>query len=127
MGVDLRTGRITYAYQRFLIYPANTSSKEILEHTAKAKGSFRGVGAGQELYRKDNNGNVVRTSIKTDMFQTNDRISINVDDIIYNQYEKDIYIITNYEVIDNNQEQEFSTRNSRTTNIYVRKSGRNGK
>lgn len=126
MGRDLRNARVTYAYQRFVIYPANTTEKEILEHSAIAKGSFRGVGVGQELYSKDNNGNIVRTSIKTDMFQTNDRITINVDDLIYNQYEKELYIVTNYEVVDNNQEQEFSTRNSRTTNISVRKSGQNG-
>ena len=125
MGRDIRLGRPDYAYQRFIIYPANTNTKEILEHQAIAKGSFRGVGAGQELYRKDDNGNIVKTSIKTDMFQTNDKIDINVDDLVYNQYEKDIYIVTNYEVIDRNEEQEFSTRNSRTTNIYVRKSGRN--
>lgn len=126
MGRDLRNARPTYAYQRFVIYPANTNQKEILEHSATPKGSFRGVGVGQELYRKDDNGNIIRTSIKTDIFQTNDKIDINVDDLIYNQYEKDFYIITNYEIIDNNQEQEFSTRNSRTTNIYVRKSGYNG-
>ena len=126
MGRDIRNARPTYAYQRFVIYPANTSQKEILEHIAIAKGSFRGVGVGQELYRKDDNGNIVRTAIKTDMFQTNDKIDINVDDLVYNQYEKDLYIVTNYEVIDNNAEQEFSVRNSRTTNIYVRKSGLNG-
>ena len=126
MGRDIRTARPTYAYQRFVIYPANTSQKEVLEHNAIAKGSFRGVGVGQEIYRKDDNGNIVRTAIKTDMFQTNDKIDIKVDDLIYNQYEKDFYIITSYEVVDNNQEQEFSVRNSRTTNIYVRKSGLNG-
>lgn len=126
MGKDLRVKRPQLAYERFLVYSADTDIKEILEHNAVPKGAFRGAGYGQELFRKDEFGNVVRTQMKSDGVQTSDKIDINPDDYVYNTYAKELYIVESWENVEEDKQLQFSTRPSATKLIYLRKSGLNG-
>ena len=126
MGKDLRVQRPNLAYERFKVYPANTDVKEILEHTAKAKGAFRGAGYGQETFRKDEFGNIVKTQMKSDGVQTSDRININPDDLVYNTYSKELFIVESWENVENDEQLQFSTRPSSTKLIYLRRSGIDG-
>lgn len=123
MGRDLRVKRPVLAYERFKIYPANTDVKEILEHRATAKGTFRGAGYGQETFRKDEFGNVVRTQMKSDGVQTSDRIDIRPDDLVYNTYSKELFIVESWENVENDEQLQFSTRPSSTKLIFLRRSG----
>lgn len=126
MGKDLRVKRPQLAYERFLVYPANTNVKEILEHSAKPRGAFRGVGYGQEIFRKDEFGNIAKTQMKSDGVKTTDKININPDDLVYNTYAKELYIVENWENIDNDEQLQFSTRPSASKVIYLRRSGIDG-
>ena len=123
MGKDLRVKRPTLAYERFRVYPANTDVKDILEHNAIAKGAFRGQGYGQETFRKDEFGNLMRTSIKSDGVQTSDKIDIQVDDLVYNTYSKELFIVESWENVEEDRQLQFSTRPSSTKLITLRKSG----
>lgn len=126
MGRDLRVPRPNLAYERFRVYPANTDIKEILEHKATPKGAFRGAGYGQETFRKDEFGNIVKTQMKSDGVQTSDRIDINPDDLVYNTYSKELFIVESWENVENDEQLQFSTRPSATKLIYLRRSGIDG-
>lgn len=126
MGKDLRVKRPQYAYERFLVYSANTNKKEILEHTATAKCAFRGQGYGQELFRKDEFGNLMRTPMKSDGVQTTDIVNVQVDDLVYNTYSKELFIVVSWENIDDDKQLLFSTRPSATKIIQLRRSGIDG-
>lgn len=123
MGKDLRVKRPQLAYERFLVYPANTNKKEILEHTATAKCAFRGQGYGQELFRKDEFGNLMRTQMKSDGVQTSDKIDVMPDDLVYNTYSKELFIVESWENVEEDKQLQFSTRPSSTKLISLRKSG----
>ena len=123
MGADLRRGRHRYAFERFKLYPANTNKKEILEHSATSKGVFRGVGYGQEIHTKDTiNGNV-KTHMKRDGVETDDKIDIKVGDLVYNTYSKELFIVEDWENLEDDNELELSTRPSSKKLIKLRKSG----
>ena len=126
MGADLRRGRSPKAHERFKVYPTNTSKKEILEHTAICKGVFRGVGYGQEIHTKDPLGNTLKTLVKRDGVETDDNIDIMVGDLVYNTYSKELFIVEDWENIEDDDELEFSTRPSSKKRIKLRKSGLDG-
>lgn len=126
MGKDLRVKRPELAFERFKVYPANTDVKEILEHSATAKGAFRGQGYGQELFRKDEFGNIARAHIKSDGVQTSDKIDIQVDDLVYNTYSKELFIVESWENVEEDKQLQFSTRPSSTKLILLRRSGIDG-
>lgn len=126
MGKDLRIKRPQLAYERFLVYPANTNVKEILEHSAKPKGAFRGQGYGQELFRKDEFGNIMKTQMKSDGVQTSDKIDVMPDDLVYNTYSKELFIVESWENVEEDRQLQFSTRPSSTKLISLRKSGLDG-
>ena len=126
MGKDLRVKRPELAFERFKVYPAKTSVKEILEHTATPKGAFRGQGYGQELFRKDEFGNIVRTHMKSDGVQTSDKVDIQVDDLVYNTYSKEVFIVESWENVEEDKQLQFSTRPSSTKLINLRRSGIDG-
>lgn len=110
MGKDLRVSRPEHSYERFLVYPANTTKKEILEHSKIASGVFRGTGGVNAVYTKDEAGNIVKTFTKADQVITTDRIDIKVGDIVYNQYAKEVYIVTSWEEDEEPSSLEFSLR-----------------
>ena len=126
MGADLRRGRSPKAHERFKVYPTNTNKKEILEHTAICKGVFRGVGYGQEIHTKDQMGNTLKTLVKRDGVETDDKIDIIVGDLVYNTYSKELFIVEDWENIEDDDELEFSTRPSSKKRIKLRKSGIDG-
>lgn len=97
MGVDLRIGRDKDSYERFLVYPAKTNTKEILDHTATPKYAFRGTGGANPVYGKDEFGNVVQTFTKNDTIITTDNIKVKVGDIIYNTYGEEINVVLSWE------------------------------
>ena len=123
MGADLRRGRSPKAFERFKVYPTNTNKKEILEHSAICKGVFRGVGYGQETHTKDEFGNVVRTFVKRDGVETDDKIDIMVGDLVYNTYSRELFIVEDWENVEDDNELEFSTRPSSKKLIKLRKCG----
>ena len=123
MGADLRRGRSAKAFERFKLYPTNTDKKEILEHSAVCKGVFRGVGYGQEIHTKDPLGNNIKTLVKRDGVETDDKIDIKVGDLVYNTYSKELFIVEDWENIEDDNELEFSTRPSSKKLIKLRKSG----
>lgn len=123
MGKDLRVSRPTLAFERFKVYSADTDVKEILEHKAIAKGAFRGQGYGQEIFRKDEFGNIVRTHMKSDGVQTSDKVDIQVDDLVYNTYSKELFIVESWENVEEDKQIQFSTRPSSNKLIMLRKSG----
>lgn len=123
MGADLRRGRSPKAFERFKLYPTNTDKKEILEHSAVCKGVFRGVGYGQEIHTKDPLGNNIKTFVKRDGVETDDKIDIKVGDLVYNTYSKELFIVEDWENIEDDNELEFSTRPSSKKLIKLRKSG----
>jgi hypothetical protein len=126
MGADLRRGRSPKAFERFKVYPTNTNKKEILEHTAICKGVFRGVGYGQEIHTKDQMGNALKTLVKRDGVETDDKINVMVGDLVYNTYSKELFIVEDWENIEDDDELEFSTRPSSKKRIKLRKSGLDG-
>ena len=126
MGADLRRGRSPKAHERFKVYPTNTNKKEILEHTAVCNGVFRGVGYGQEIHTKDQMGNTLKTLVKRDGVETDDKIDIIVGDLVYNTYSKELFIVEDWENIEDDDELEFSTRPSSKKRIKLRKSGLDG-
>ena len=123
MGADLRRGRSPKAHERFKVYPTNTNKKDILEHTAICKGVFRGVGYGQEIHTKDTISGNVKTHMKRDGVETDDKIAIDVGDLVYNTYSKELFIVEDWENLEDDNELEFSTRPSSKKLIKLRKSG----
>jgi hypothetical protein len=97
MGVDLRIGRDADSYERFLVYPAETDAKEILNHKAIAKYSFRGTGGANPVYGEDEFGNIVRTFAKNDTIITTDNIKVKVGDYIYNTYGEELNVVLSWE------------------------------
>lgn len=120
MGADLRRGRSPKAHERFKVYATDTSKKEILEHTAVCKGAFRGVGYGQEIHTKDMYGNNIKTFARRDGVETDDKIAINVGDLVYNTYSKELFIVEDWENVEDDNELEFSTRPSSKKLIKLR-------
>lgn len=110
MGVDLRIGRDKDSYERFLVYPAGTSEKEIIEHSAIAKYSFRGTGGANPVYTKDEFGNIVQTFTKNDTIITTDNIKIKVGDIIYNTYGEEYNVVLSWEEEEVPSSLQFSRR-----------------
>lgn len=120
MGKDLRTVRPQYSYERFLVYPANTDVNEILEHSASAKGAFRGVGVGNATYNKNDISGLTRSYMKIDTILTSDNIDIKADDLIYNTYAKELYIVESWEEDEEPSNLEFSTRPITRRTLHVR-------
>lgn len=110
MGVDLRIGRDAQSYERFQVYPAGTTKKEILEHSAVAKYTFRGTGGANPIYSKDEFGNIVQTFAKSDTIITTDNIKIKVGDIIYNTYGEEYNIVLQWEEEEIGSNLQFSRR-----------------
>lgn len=110
MGKDLRWKRPKQAFERFLVYPRDTSIKEILNHTKTARGSFRAVGVGNAVLRADEFGNVAKTQMKHDLLETTDRIDLLPNDLIYNTYAKEISVVVSWEEDELPTSLEFSTR-----------------
>ena len=110
MGVDLRIGRDQDSYERFLVYPAETDTEEILNHSAIAKYSFRGTGGANPIYGEDENGNIVRTFAKNDTIITTDNIKIKVGDYIYNTYGEELNIVLSWEEEEFPSSLQFSRR-----------------
>ena len=123
MGADLRRGRSPKAHERFKVYPTNANKKEILEHSAMCKGVFRGVGYGNEIHTKDEFGNIVKSFVKRDGVETDDKIDILVGDLVYNTYSKELFIVEDWENVEDDNELEFSTRPSSKKLIRLRKCG----
>ena len=65
----------------------------------------------------------MRTSIKSDGVQTSDKIDIQVDDLVYNTYSKELFIVESWENVEEDRQLQFSTRPSSTKLITLRKSG----
>ena len=64
--------------------------------------------------------------MKSDGVQTTDKIDVMPDDLVYNTYSKELYIVESWENVENDEQLQFSTRPSSTKLIYLRKSGLDG-
>jgi hypothetical protein len=87
---------------------------------------FRGVGYGQEIHTKDQMGNTLKTLVKRDGVETDDKINVMVGDLAYNTYSKELFIVEDWENIEDDDELELSTRPSSKKRIKLRKSGLDG-
>jgi hypothetical protein len=110
MGVDLRIGRDIGSYERFEIYPAGTTKKEILEHSTTPKYYFRGTGGANPIYSKDEFGNIAQTFTKNDTIITTDNIKVKVGDIIWNTYGEEYNVVLSWEEEEIGSNLQFSRR-----------------